>query len=180
MTAGAHQAGHRKPLLGLRRAPGRLALQVMRLPRPLYRRGWGGLLGHVFLMITHVGRKTGNPRQTVAMALTYNRETREVVVCSAWGAGTDWIRNLRASPALRIEIGSESYVPIHRFLSEDESLAVATEFRRRHPWRLRLFSRTLAWGNLDSDQAIREFVRTRPFVQFRPREADDDPETVRT
>ena len=52
-------------------------------------------------------------------------------------------------------------------------MAVAVEFRRRHPWRLRLFSRILGWGNLDSDQAVREFVRTRPFVLFQPREADD-------
>jgi len=34
-----------KPLLGLRRQPGRLALAVMRMPRPLYRRGWGWMLG---------------------------------------------------------------------------------------------------------------------------------------
>ena len=181
MTAEAHQAEHRnRPLLGLRKQPGRLALQAMRLPRPLYRRGWGRLLGHVFLLITHVGRKTGKPRETVAMALTYNRETRGVVVCSAWGAGTDWIRNLRANPARRIEIGSESYVPSHRFLTEDESVAVAVEFRARHPWRLRLFSRILGWGNLDSDQAVREFVRTRPFVLFQPRKADDALRQART
>lgn len=181
MTAETHYAEHRnQPLLGLRKQPGRLALHAMRLPRPLYRRGWGSLLGHVFLMITHVGRKTGKPRETVAMALTYNRETRAVVVCSAWGAGTDWIRNLRANPALRIEIGSASYVPNQRFLTEDESVAVAVGFRARHPWRLRLFSRILGWGNLDSDQAVREFVRTRPFVLFQPRNADDALRQART
>jgi deazaflavin-dependent oxidoreductase (nitroreductase family) len=140
----------------------------MGLPRPLYRRGWGRLLGHVFVMITHVGRKTGKPRETVAMALSYEREPRAVVVCSAWGATTEWIRNLRANPALRVEIGSDSYVPRHRFLSEDESIAVALELRRRHPWRLRLLSSILGWGRLDSEHAVREFVRSRPFVLFEP------------
>ena len=48
-----------RPLLGLRRQPGRLALAAMRLPLPLYHRGWGRLLGHTFLLITHQGRKTG-------------------------------------------------------------------------------------------------------------------------
>jgi hypothetical protein len=48
-----------KPLLGLRRKPGRLALAVFRLPLPLYRRGWGGLLGHTFLLLVHARRKTG-------------------------------------------------------------------------------------------------------------------------
>jgi deazaflavin-dependent oxidoreductase (nitroreductase family) len=143
----------------------------MRLPGVLYRHGWGRLLGGVFLMMTHVGRTTGTPRETVAMALPYEREPRAVVVCSAWGAKTEWVRNLRANPALRVEIGSESWVPRHRFLSEDESVAVALEFRRRHPWRLRLFSSILGWGRLDSDHAVREFVRSRPFVLFEPNDA---------
>jgi hypothetical protein len=69
---------------------------------------------------------------------------------------------------LQIEIGRESYVPRQRFLSEDESAAVVAEFRRRHPWRVRLFAAILGWGDLSSEAAVREFVRTRPFVSFRP------------
>ena len=171
MTAAAHQLVRvKRPLLGLRRQPGRLALAVMRLPRPLYHRGWGGILGHTFLLITHLGRTTGKRRETVAMALRYDRETREVVVCSAWGPNTEWMRNLRAHPALRIQIGRESYAPEQRFLSEDEAVAVVVDFRRRHPRRLRLFAVILGWGNLGSDEAVRELVRGRPFISFRPRD----------
>lgn len=167
MTTTAHQQADR-PMLGLRRQPGRLALVLMRTPRPLYHRGWGRLLGHTFLLITHQGRKTGRPRETVAMALTYDPETRGVVVCSAWGPNTEWMRNLRAHPALEIQIGRERYVPEQRFLSEDEAVAVAAEFRDRHPWRLRLFASILGWGDLGSEAAVRELVRGRPFVRFRP------------
>jgi hypothetical protein len=102
------------------------------------------------------------------MALTYDPETREAVVCSAWGPDTEWIRNLRAHPALEIQIGRERYVPEQRFLSEEEAVAVAIDFRRRHPHRLRLFATILGWGDLSSDVAVRELVRTRPFVSFRP------------
>jgi deazaflavin-dependent oxidoreductase (nitroreductase family) len=172
MTAAAHQRERgRRPLLGLRRQPGRLALAAMRMPRPLYRRGWGWLLDHTFLLIAHEGRKTGKRRETVAMALAYDPDTREAVVCSAWGPNSEWIRNLRARPALQIEIGRESYVPEQRFLSEDESVAVAAEFQRRHPWRVRLLAAILGWGDLSSDTAVREFVRSRPFVSFRPTRA---------
>jgi deazaflavin-dependent oxidoreductase (nitroreductase family) len=157
-----------KPLLGVRRQPGRLALAVFRLPLPLYRRRCGWLLGHTFLCLVHAGRKTGEPHSTVAMALTYDPDTREAVICSVWGENTDWIRNIRVRPALRVEIGRESFMPEQRFLSEDESYAVAVEFRRRHPWRLRLLTRILGWDDLRSDPAVRDFVRTRPFVAFRP------------
>ena len=135
-----------RPLLGLRRRPGRLALWFMRLPLPLYRHGFGWLLDHVFLLIAHQGRKTGRRRETVTMAATYDPETHGVVVCSAWGAETDWIRNLRAHPALEIQVGRESYVPEQRFLSEEESVAVTVEFRRRHPWRVRLLAAVLGLG----------------------------------
>lgn len=170
MIAAAHERTRvRRPLLGLRRQPGRLALAAMRVPRPLYHRGWGWMLDHTFLLIAHQGRKTGKRRETVAMALAYDPGTREAVVFSAWGPNTAWIRNLRTHPALQIQIGRESYVPEQRFLSEDESVAVVDEFRRRHPWRVRLFAAILGWGGLNSDTAVREFVRGRPFVLFRPR-----------
>src|SRR5690348_8498298 len=103
-TAATHTKKARRPLLGIRRRPGRLALALMRLPRPLYHHGWGRLLGHTFVLITHVGRRTGALHETVAMTATYDPATREVVVCSAWGPDTEWIRNLRAHPAARITI----------------------------------------------------------------------------
>jgi deazaflavin-dependent oxidoreductase (nitroreductase family) len=172
MTTAQQGHGRRaKPLLGLRRQPGRLALAVMRMPLPLYHRGWGWLLDHTFLLITHQGRKTGKRRETVAMALSYDPETREAVVCSAWGPNSDWIHNIRAHPALQIQIGREVYVPEQRFLSEDESVAVAVEFRRRHPGRSRLLAALLGWGDLSSEAAVRDFVRTRPFISFRPAHA---------
>jgi hypothetical protein len=62
-------------------------------------------------------------------------------------------------------------VPEQHFLPENEAIAVALEFRRRHPHRLRLFATILGWGDLGSDEAVREFVRTRPFVSFCPAEA---------
>lgn len=157
-----------RPLLGLRSRPGRLALWFMRLPRPLYRHGWGRLLGHTFLLIAHEGRRTGKRRETIAMALAYDPQTRETVVCSAWGPNTEWMSNLRANSALEIQIGAETYVPAQRFLSEDEAVAVATEFRDHHPRRLRLFATILGWGDLSTESAVRELVRDRPFVAFRP------------
>jgi deazaflavin-dependent oxidoreductase (nitroreductase family) len=126
------------------------------------------LLGHTFLLITHQGRKTGKRRETVVMALTYDPETHETVVCSAWGPNAEWMRNLRARPALEIQVGRERYVPEQHFLSEDEAVAVGVEFRRRHPRRLRLLATILGWGDLGSAPAMREFCRSRPFVSFRP------------
>lgn len=157
-----------RPLLGLRRRPGRLSIAVFRLPLILYRRGWGWLLGTTFMLLVHAGRKTGQPHLMTAMVMSWNPATREVVIFSGWGPKSDWVRNLRARPALRVEVGRESYRPQHRFLDEDESVAVARDFLRRHPYRVRVASRILDWPDLHSDSVLRDFVRTHPFVMLRP------------
>jgi len=102
------------------------------------------------------------------MTLAYDPATHEAVICSVWGESTDWIRNIRVQPALQVQIGRQSFTPTQRFLSEDESLAVAVEFRRRHPRRLRLLTWILGWDDLRSDTAVRDFVHSRPFVSLRP------------
>ena len=157
-----------RPLLGLRRKPGRLALAVFRMPLRAYRHDAGWLLGHTFLLLVHTGRKTGQPHSMVAMVLRYNRGTHEAVICSGWGPDADWVRNLRAGPAVRVQLGRESYTPEHRFLSEDESFEVVVQFRREHPWRMRLISTLLGWGDLRDDDTAREFTRTHPLVALRP------------
>ena len=161
------QPASRKHFFGIR-APGRLMLAVFRLPLHLYRRGWGRLLGHTFLLFVHAGRKTGTPHEVTAMVLRFDETTKEAVIFSAWGPNADWVRNLHARPALRVQIGRESFVPEQRFLTEDEAFAVTVAFHRQHPWRVRFAVKVLGWDDLRSDAAVREFVHSRPFVAFRP------------
>ena len=160
-------------VLGLRRVPGRLALWVFRFPLRLYRRGWGWTLGRTFLMFEHVGRRTGNRHQAVAMVLADDASTGEVVICSGWGPDVDWVRNLRAGRATTVQIGSDRFVPNHRFLTEDEAVEVVRAFRARHRGRVRLVSAILGWGDLSTDEAIRVFIRRHPFVAFRADEGSE-------
>jgi deazaflavin-dependent oxidoreductase (nitroreductase family) len=157
-----------RPLLGLRRTPGRLMLTVFRIPLFLYHRGRGEYLGRTFLRLVHVGRRTGAEHEMVAMVLGDDLVTGEVVICSGWGPDVDWLRNLHAGPAKRVDIGCESFVPVHRFLTEDEAVSVAVDFRLRHPHRMRLIATILGWGDLWSDAGVRRFIAGHPFVAFRP------------
>jgi deazaflavin-dependent oxidoreductase (nitroreductase family) len=168
MSHVTNEGAHRRRLLGLRREPGRLALAVFRLPLRAYRNGAGWLFGRTFLEFTYTGRRTGQPHDAVAMVLHYDEATREAVICAAWGAGTDWYRNLQAGPAVKVQLGRDSYVPEQRFLSDDEAFDVGVAFRHDHPHRLRLLATFLGWGDLDDDDAVRRFVHGHPLVAFRP------------
>jgi len=167
--------GDRRPLLGLRRRPGRLALMMFRLPLQAYRHNAGPAVGRTFLAFTHVGRRTGRPHEAVAMVLRYDAAIREAVICAAWGPQTDWYRNLGASPALKVQLGSASFAPQQRFLGEQEAFDVLVGFRRAHPHRLRLLSAVLGWGDLREDAALRSLVADHPMVAFRP-VAPDEPD----
>jgi deazaflavin-dependent oxidoreductase (nitroreductase family) len=158
----------RKPLLGLRRKPGRLALAVFRMPLRAYRHDAGWLLGRTFVEFVHTGRKTGQPYETVAMVLRYDADAHEASICAGWGPDTDWVRNLRAGPAAQVRLGRESFTPQHRFLSDDEAFDVVVQFRREHPRRLRLITTIFGWGDLRDDAAVRGFIHSHPFVAFRP------------
>ena len=166
-TAYARTDTHR-PVFGLRRKPGRLAVAFFRLPLKAYQHHAGPAMGRTFVMFTHMGRKTGQPHQTVAMVLYDNKTTGEAVICAAWGPRTDWYRNVQAHPAVKVQMGGDTFTPQQRFLTEQEAFDVATHFRCEHPHRLRFFSTVLSWGDLRDDTQVREFVRTHPFVAFRP------------
>jgi deazaflavin-dependent oxidoreductase (nitroreductase family) len=167
-TGTSRPGGHDRPLLELRRKPGRLALTLFRLPLKAYQHNAGPAVGRTFVAFTHIGRRTGQPHQVVAMVLRYDPATGEAVICAAWGPHTDWYRNLQAGPATKVQLGGETFTPQQRFLTEEEAFDVAVGFRRDHPHRLRLLSRVLGWGELRDDAVVREFVRTHPFVAFRP------------
>jgi hypothetical protein len=102
------------------------------------------------------------------MVVSYDPGTRTAVICSAWGPRADWVLNLRARRATRVDIGHDTFVPTHRFLTEAESLLATEAFVHRHPLRLRFISRVLGWGDLRAEEARRHFVAARPFVELAP------------
>lgn len=160
----------RRPLLGLRGRPGRLAAAFFRLPLKAYQHNAGPALGRTFLAFTHLGRTTGRPYQTVAMVSRYDQATGEAVIVAGWGPQTDWYRNLQAHPAVQVQLGGRTFTPLQRFLTDEEAFDVVVRFRREHPNRLRFFSAVLGWGNLRDDARVRKFVLGHPFVAFRPAE----------
>ena len=149
---------------------------VLRAPVYLYRWRLGQLLGNRFLLLTHVGRRTGLPRQTVLEVMEYRKEGPEAVVMSGFGVDSDWLRNIEANPSEQVVIGSQHFPASHRFLGEEEAVSVVRNYER-HNWFMALvvrwvLSRLLGWRYRGSDADRRRLVRQLPLLAFRPRVAD--------
>src|SRR5512139_3909054 len=75
-------------------------IPIFRLPLFLYRLGLGWLLGNRFMLLTHIGRRSGKVRRTVLAVLRFDNQTQEIRAISAWSA-SDWYKNILASPAVQ-------------------------------------------------------------------------------
>lgn len=155
-----------------RHRPSRLLKTLFDMPAWFYRHGWGWMLGKRALALTHRGRRSGNEFRTILEAVSFDPETRESIVASAYGSDADWYRNIRAEPALRVTTGRLDYVPEQRFLTTDETRAAAERFCREHPLEARLVPRVLPSIGAaipdDTDLTSAEQLATLPMVAFRP------------
>jgi hypothetical protein len=161
-------ASHRRHLLGLWRQPGRLAVAIFRLPLKAYQHDAGPAVGRTFLAFAHIGRRTGQSHQAVALVLRYVEASGEAVICGAWGPQSGWYRNLRLLPATQVQLAAGRSPRSSGSSTRTRRSTSACSSARAHPHRLHLLSTILGWGDLRDDARVREFVRPRPFVAFRP------------
>ena len=147
---------------------------LFRAPVVLYRWNCGWLLGHRFLLLVHVGRRTGLERHTVLEVMEYRDEGPEAVVMSAFGPDADWLRNIEVIPGPEVAIGSQSFIAAHRFLDEDEAVRVVAGYEQRNwfiaPIIRAVLSRLLGWRYTGSLVDRRRLVKQLPLVAFRPRQ----------
>jgi deazaflavin-dependent oxidoreductase (nitroreductase family) len=120
------------------RRPGLLLRWFFRAPVMLYRIGLGGLMFGQ-LLVTTVGRKSGRPHQTVVDVLGHDAATGTYHVLSAYGGHSDWYRNLRVNPTVRVQVRRRTLPARATTLAKNEAEEVLLEYWRRH----RLYVRTM-------------------------------------
>jgi deazaflavin-dependent oxidoreductase (nitroreductase family) len=103
----------------------------------LYRRSGGRLGGRMgkapVLLLHHVGRKSGRQRVTPVLFLADG--ARLVIVASNGGAATPpaWYRNLLASPATTVEVGSHRVEVQAREATAEESASYWPRLHEMYP-----------------------------------------------
>ncbi len=154
------------------RKPGPILTSLLRAPAHLYdyRAGW--LLGHRFLRLTHLGRRSGRRYRTMLEVIGEDPKTREVFVIAGLGPRAQWYRNLLAHNAIEVAIGHERFTPAHRQLSTTEAAAVLARYEHRNRLIASIIRRLLSWlvgWRYDGTQDARERLVTQlPVIGLRP------------
>jgi len=152
----------RKPVTGLKRL-------FFRAPIYLYRLGLGGLLGKRFLLLNHVGRKSGKARQTVLEVVNHDKETDTFYIASGFGEKSDWYLNILEHPEVNIQVGwrkmSVTAVP----LTPEESGQAMVNYTRRHPTAAKNLGKLIGY-DVSTEEEYRTVGRESiPFIALKPR-----------
>ncbi len=145
-----------------RTPPRGLARLLARLPIWLYRIRLGWLLGHRFLLLTHIGRKTGVPRRTVLEVVDHHRPTGTYFVAAAWGERAQWLRNVQRNPEVGVSVGRRRLSAVAEQLPADEAERVLRTYANRHRIAMRALARLLGSDDIPT------LARTIPIVALRP------------
>jgi deazaflavin-dependent oxidoreductase (nitroreductase family) len=155
--------------------PGPLLRLLFAAPVWLYRCGLGRLLGRRFILLTHVGRRTGRPRRTVLEVMEYRSSGPEFVVMCAFGRKAGWLRNIDATANAEIMIGPDRFTVVHRVLDADEAVSVIAGYERRArfmaPVVRAVLRRLVGWRYDGSDAARHRLARQLPLIGFRAQQS---------
>ena len=102
---------------------------MFKWPVQLWRLGLGPLIGQIFVLITHTGRKTGLPRHTL---IELHRLNGKKYGPSGFGRRAQWYRNIEADPRVTIQTsnGAESVTAV-RVTDDDELLALLNNMEEK-------------------------------------------------
>jgi deazaflavin-dependent oxidoreductase (nitroreductase family) len=135
-------------------------------PRVAYAIGLGPLVGRFVLLLTTYGRKSGFARVT---PLTYQKRGEEIVVASARGSSADWLRNIRANPRVKVQVGHRQFEGLaHPSTDPDEIADYLQHQFDRNP---RAFGAILRAEGLRTPPGRADLIRfapNRPMVVIRP------------
>ncbi|MFQ5859416.1 MAG: nitroreductase family deazaflavin-dependent oxidoreductase [Anaerolineae bacterium] len=160
------------------RPPRGLSRMLYRLPIWLYRLRLGRLLGERFLLLNHIGRKSGLSRQAVLEVIRHDRVSDTYFVASGWGEKADWFRNIQKTPEVVIDVGRRHLGAVAERLRQEQTERELLDYAQRHPTAFRALARLIGYRVTDSEEDVRALARQIPILALRSalpaKEVDDN------
>jgi deazaflavin-dependent oxidoreductase (nitroreductase family) len=154
-----------------KRSPPRgLARLALRMPIWLYRLGLGWLLGGRVLLLTHIGRKSGLPRQAVIEVARHDPASDTYIIASGFGTQVDWLRNIEKNPNVLVQSGTRRLEAVAERLPIDVAADELHSYAVRYPRAFRILTKRLFGQELDgSAESCRRLASDVPVVALRAR-----------
>ena len=149
--------------------PTRILRALFRAPIFLYRINLGFLLGKRFLLLTHTGRKSGQPRQTVIEVVTHDKDTGAYYVAAAWRKKADWYLNILQNPRVKVQVGKRRFEAAANSTSREEAERVLWGYAQKHPVALRELSSMMLGERLEpTRETCGRLAESIPLISLNP------------
>ena len=116
-----------------------------------------------FLLITHVGRRSGIARRTVLEVIHHDRQADALFVAAAWGEKAQWFQNVQQEPRVAVTAGRRRVTAIAERVSTGEAERVLRIYANRHRIAMRALARLLGSDDIPT------LARTIPIIALRVR-----------
>jgi deazaflavin-dependent oxidoreductase (nitroreductase family) len=140
--------------------------KLWRAPIWFYRLGLGWMMGKRFLLLTHIGRKSGQPRQAVIEVVKIDSQNNIYYSVSGFGEKAHWFKNIMRTPDVNIQVGGRKMPARAERLSIEDGEAVLMEYSQEHPTALRELSKILNLPYDGSPESISNMAKALPVVAF--------------
>lgn len=141
---------------------------LYRIPVALYRAHLGVLLGRRYVLVNHVGRRSGLARQVVLEVVVHDAGSDAVTVAAGFGTTSDWYRNLLAHPDARIQLGGRTLDVRAVVMAPEQAAEAMLRYARKRPRSARGLVRFMGFTVAGSDDGYRSVGRELPMLRFEP------------
>jgi deazaflavin-dependent oxidoreductase (nitroreductase family) len=140
---------------------------LLRLPINLYHLRLGWLLGERFMLLEHLGRKTGKWHSVVIEVVGHDDPTDTYFAASGWNLRSDWYRNILAHPQVRLSTGHRRRLTaIAHVLDAAAAGDRLVDYARRHPIAMRELAEIMGFPKHETEADLRSVAETLPIIGF--------------
>lgn len=118
--------------------------------------------------ITHIGRKSGEPRHVVLEVVKHDPATDTYYIAAAWGEKSDWVKNIQVNPNVHVQVGRRNLDMISEQLTTDQSEMVILDYSRRHGATMMNLARFMGFKLDGSEEDFRELGRMLMMFALKP------------
>lgn len=135
-----------------------------RAPIFFYRAGLGWMLGKRFLLLNHIGRKSGLPRQAVLEVVHHTSDA--YYVASGFGEKSHWFQNIMHTPEVKIQVGRRKMNATAERLPFPAAKTILNAYAQAHPFALKELSRIIGLSYDGSEADLEKLANLLPIVKF--------------
>jgi deazaflavin-dependent oxidoreductase (nitroreductase family) len=151
----------------LKNPPKGFARLLWRAPIWLFNAGLGWIFGKRFLLLNHVGRKSGKARQAMLEVVRYDKDGHTYYVASGFGEKSDWFQNVMQHPDVTIQVGGKRYTTQAVRLSLEAAEEEMLTYGRNHPTAIKNLASLMNYPVDGSEESFRNLGRLLPVIAFK-------------